>query len=293
MIFNAAPIHYIECHGEEGLSIAMQVQAQIQVTTATAEIDERYRLSSLLDHGQEKQVYRGWDRREQQEVAICRYPSKVRDSQACWQELQELLALPRHRNVMQIHEILLFEEEIYMVCELFIKGDLSGIITRGIEWLAVLSLASDLASGLDHIHGNGFLHRDVKPSNAFISERGAVIGDFDMACRAAVQVELECCRGTPAYMAPEKIKGEEDTESSDIYALGCTVYELATGARVFSGNGTVSGSLRNHLHAEPARPSADAAVPAWFDQLVLAMLDKAPSNRPSAKAVAAELNDHA
>jgi serine/threonine-protein kinase len=252
----------------------------------------QYRVSSVLDCGQQKRVYAAWDTAAKRRVAICEFHNVDGVSQDCWQELGALAALPRHRNVIEIYKLLACDDVLYMVCELYEDGNLSQLISKGVKWPLARALALGLASGLGHIHENGFLHRDLKPSNAFVDGRHAAIGDFGMACPISGCDLQTCCEGTPAYLAPELIRGEPGSAASDVYALGCIVFEIATGRSAFADDCTVYETLRRHLNKSPPRPSALADVPCWLDDLVFALLDKDPASRPDANTVTEELEGH-
>src|SRR5690606_39229389 len=133
-----------------------------------------------------------------------------------------------------------------------------------------------LCGPLAFVHGEGLVHRDLKPENVVISENGApVLVDFGLAVRVAgadpgrevVDIAGRAL-GTPAYMAPEQIRGELVDARADLYALGCMLYECVTGAVPFEG--APGQVLRMHLEQQPPPPSVYVdGLPPALDALVL------------------------
>jgi serine/threonine protein kinase len=148
----------------------------------------------------------------------------------------------------------------------------------------VMSLTTDLADALEALRARGLVHRDVKPANVLLDERGAAaLTDFGLA-RAIAETVLTrtgAVVGTVDYLAPELIRGEEPSHSSDIYALGCLVYECLSGAPPFADKPYVE-ALVAHVKDQP--PDVREFVPelsegvAWA---VLRALAKDPRQRPS------------
>ena len=158
---------------------------------------------------------------------------------------------------------------------------------------AVLRLADEVASGLNALHGNGLVHRDIKASNIMIAEDGAAaLTDFGLAKGRAYTVLTAPGQvlGTLDYLAPELIRGHPATPASDIYAFGCTVYECVAGKTPFAHHGGFQKGIA-HLEEEPPDPGAER--PDWppaMSEPLLATLQKEPSLRPeTATAFAAGL----
>lgn len=144
---------------------------------------------------------------------------------------------------------------------------------------------------LAEAHGTGLVHRDVKPANLFASRLGAEVDflkvlDFGLVSwrdegRATEGAEGSLS-GTPAYVAPELVRGEPADARADVYALGCVTYFLLTGHTVFEGDNAVA-VLHAHVHEAPRPPSSRGAgdVPPAFEALVMRCLEKDPSRRPA------------
>lgn len=157
--------------------------------------------------------------------------------------------------------------------------------SKGIPFEEVLRLSRALCDGLAYLHGEGLVHRDLKPDNIILRDgEQPVLVDFGLASvqRARTREKLDVREdfvGTAAYMAPEIIRGETADARADLYALGCILFELATGQRPFPAY-TTEAMLRGHLEASPPRPSGRVpTLPKAFDQLVEKLLRKDPRER--------------
>lgn len=166
----------------------------------------------------------------------------------------------------------------------YLEGEsLAGTLTRrhSLPPGEVARVLGGCADGLAAAHLAGVLHRDVKPSNIVLSERGAVLADFGISQGLGDDRLTDPGRvmGTAEYLAPELIEGAPASPSSDIYALGICAFEALTGAPPFRGDGVVA-TARAHVDL-PVPPLPDD-VPDFLRTLVTAMLAKDPGARPSA-----------
>jgi serine/threonine protein kinase len=158
----------------------------------------------------------------------------------------------------------------------------------------VLPIVTQLCLALEHLHGHGFVHRDIKPTNVMVGPRGRVtLFDFGLACRARAAgggpEGRDICVGTMEYAAPEQICGTGVDGRADIYALGCMLYELCTGQRPFDGDSSHAVAERQ-LRCAPRPPSELVAdMPGALEELLLRMLAKRADERP---ATAAEVSQH-
>jgi serine/threonine-protein kinase len=148
----------------------------------------------------------------------------------------------------------------------------------------VLDLAAQLGRGLDALHRQRIIHRDVKPSNVLLDGEGtAALTDFGLA-RAADSTRLTAdgqILGTPHYLAPELIEGQEATRASDVYALGCVLYECLTGEPPF-GHRRLAEIGFAHLTEAPRDPRAlRPELSPQVAHAALAALEKDPAARPT------------
>ena len=147
----------------------------------------------------------------------------------------------------------------------------------------VIRLVAEIAAGLDALHAAHIVHRDVKPANVMLDEHAsALLTDYGLAKGRAYTVLTRPgeVMGTLDYIAPELISGEEARAESDIYALGCLVYECLTGAAPFAKR-TIFEVAVAHLEAEPSDPcSSRDDMPPQLGWAVLQALAKKPQERP-------------
>ena len=147
----------------------------------------------------------------------------------------------------------------------------------------VLRLAAEIGTGLDALHREGLVHRDIKPSNVMLHENGrAAITDFGLAKGPAYTVLTKPGQvmGTLDYLAPELIRGEPAAPASDVYALGCVMYECVTGAPPFGGKSLFELGTA-HLNEVPPDPlELRPELPGSFAWALLRALEKEPSRRP-------------
>jgi serine/threonine-protein kinase len=184
-----------------------------------------------------------------------------------------------HPNIVTIYDV----GENFFVMEL-VKGEtLQAYLSRkgAVEPEEALKIVAPVASALDYAHGRGVVHRDVKPANIMLTERGVPkLMDFGLAkTDATVLTRAGQSLGSPAYMPPEQIQGFEPTARADLYSLAVVTYELLTGSRPFSGK-NITTLLHQVVHAEPAPPRQfNAALPLRYDELFARALSKNPEER--------------
>jgi len=188
-------------------------------------------------------------------------------------------------------------EDAFIVMEYFSGGTVADELRaassggRRVPRDSALRWLREAASGLDHAHAAGIVHRDVKPANLLLDghERLAV-GDFGIARLAddTPMTQTGQLLGTAAYLSPEQAHGQPATAASDRYAFAVVAYELLTGTRPFAG-GPPTAQVRQHAEAQPLRASEAApGLPTAIDRVFSRGLAKEPGERPGS---AAELVD--
>ena len=160
----------------------------------------------------------------------------------------------------------------------------NGYVAQGrLELKEILRIGMQAAAGLAAAHEQGLVHRDVKPANILL-EKGverAVLTDFGLA-RAADDVSMTrwgIIAGTPQYMSPEQARGEPLDGRSDLFSLGCVLYEMATGVSPFRADSTMATLRRLIDDPPPALSSLNAEFPSWFVRIVERLLEKDPAWR--------------
>jgi hypothetical protein len=246
------------------------------------------------------EVYRARDSRLGRDVAL----KVVNEALAADPELvrrfeqeAQLAGSLNHPNVVAVYDVGLHEGSAYLVTELLQGESLRSRLSRGrIPLQIALDWAGQMARGLAAAHARGVIHRDVKPDNVFISSDGHVkLLDFGIAklvegprveghhgilddtlTPAGGKTRTGAILGTPAYMSPEQIRGEQVDARTDIFSLGAVLHEMLSGQRPFPGASLVE-SGHAILHDEPL-PLPDA-LPSAVAQVVHRCLEKEPSRR--------------
>jgi serine/threonine-protein kinase len=257
---------------------------------------KRYRIVGLLGRGGMGEVYRADDLKLGQPVALKFLPAAVeRDQSRLERFLNEVRTALKvsHPNVCRVYDIGEVEGRHYLSME-YVDGEDMASLLRRIERLPqskAVQIARQLCAGVATAHEQGILHRDLKPANVMIDGRGrAKITDFGLAGLVEGIEGAEIKAGTPAYMAPEQLSGQEVSVRSDIYSLGLVLYELLTGKRAFDAK-TPGEIARLQLESTPTSPSShvDGMDPA-VERVILRCLEPNPQARPeSVMAVAAAL----
>jgi len=192
----------------------------------------------------------------------------------------------KHPNIVPCYGGGKIGEQQFLAMELVEGGSLAGLLKkRGkLPWEEVISFGLQICSALEHAHEHGIIHRDLKPPNLLLTKDGKVkLADFGIARDSDATALTAAGRtvGTFAYMAPEQIKGTpEVSQKTDLYALGCVLYELLTGAPPFTSE-TAGELLFQHMEKKPVRVSTLVLdCPIWLDILLGQLLEKDPEKRP-------------
>jgi serine/threonine protein kinase len=242
-----------------------------------------YRLRRLLGEGALGLVYAAVGEDGAAVAVKLLRPERAEDAAARARFVREarLAARIQSRHVVPVLEV----GDSYLVLPYYPRGSLARLLREEgtVSLDRTVRLAAELGRGLDALHEHGILHRDVKPSNVLLAEDGtAALSDFGLA-RASDSTRITRdgqLVGTPHYLAPELIEGAEATRASDLYALGCLLYECVAGQPPFTGRPAEIGFA--HLTEPPPDPrerrpklSEDVAL------ALLAALEKDPQARPT------------
>lgn len=259
-------------------------------------LGDRYRLVRQLGEGGMGQVWEAQDETLDRNVAVkvisllAGGGSRGDEVRARFLREARITARLQHPNIVTIHDLgetgAGNERVPFLVMELVRGEGLDTMLRRGVVTLADAARWGALISdALAVAHAAGIMHRDIKPSNILIMPSGTVkVLDFGIARAADPYATTDRLTqtgfivGTPPYMAPEQARGFPEPRS-DLYALGCLLFELITGQLPFQAPDTV-GYLSAHLTQEPPTPSSvSTGVPSGWDDLVLRLLEKDPAQR--------------
>ena len=238
---------------------------------------DRYRVISLIGRGGMGEVYRATDLTLNQPVALKFLPTATVGRPDLLERFHGEVRIARqvsHPNVCRVYDIGAVDGAAFISMEYVDGEDLAGLLRRigRLPTDKALEIARKLCAGLAAAHAKGVLHRDLKPANIMIDGRGQVlIMDFGLAAIADQMAGVGVLEGTPAYMAPEQLAGQEVTERSDIYALGLVLFEIFTGQRAFKS------ADRSTV---PSASSASRDVDPVVERVIARCLDPDPTTRP-------------
>lgn len=245
-----------------------------------------YRLLSRVASGAQATVYRATDMRNKRLVALKVLDPRLASDSSHRKRLDRearLAASLDHPNIVKILDIGEEGGTPYIAME-YLWRSLDEVIEResGLPGERVAQIGADISSGLDAAHRAGIIHRDVKPHNVLMTTDGvAQLTDFGIAhARDLTALTRTGARlGTPHYMSPEQVDGGSADERSDIYALGCVMYHMLTGAPPFKGESAMA-VMRMHLDATPAPLSARAdGVDSRLARIIERCMAKNPADR--------------
>ena len=249
----------------------------------------QYRVLARIGAGGMGVVYRAHDTRLDRDVALKVLPdefSQDRDLLARAEREARLLASLNHPNIAVIHDMTEYEGLRCLVLE-YIRGEtLAERLKRGpVPVNEALNICHQVAQALEAAHGQGIVHRDVKPGNVMVTTNGVVkVLDFGLAKSSgeggsATDRELHSMTqtgiifGTPAYMSPEQVRGQPGDKQADIFAFGCILFELLSGRGPFSGE-SLADVLASILKVEPDWLSLPPDTPPRVRDLLQSCLQK-------------------
>ncbi len=254
-----------------------------------------YEILDKLGQGGMGEVWRARDERLNRTVAVKILPPELANDpqrRARFEQEARALAALNHPNIVSVYDIGNDDGRSYIVSE-FVDGEpLRAVIDRGaLPVRKLIDYTVQIAEALAAAHDLGIVHRDLKPENIMLTRTGRVkVLDFGLAKQnappsgeklatsALTLSQPGTVMGTAGYMSPEQVRGEPVDARSDIFSLGCVLYEMITGRRAFEGPSAVE-TMHAVLREEPAELAADAALPPALAPIVRRCLEKLPAQR--------------
>jgi beta-lactam-binding protein with PASTA domain/predicted Ser/Thr protein kinase len=257
----------------------------------------RYVLAGLLGSGGMAEVELAYDERLDRQVALKllhqRYASDDAFVARFRREAQAAASL-NHPNIVGVYDTGDDDGRPFIVMEYVAGRSLRDVLAReGVLPQRTAEIAVDAALALHYAAERGLVHRDVKPGNILISDEGQVkVTDFGIAraVNAETVTQTAAVFGTAAYVAPEQAQGGQVDARTDVYALGCVLYEMLTGRQPFAGDSAVAVAYK-HVSEAPVPPSRlSREVSPQLEAVTLKAMAKAPADRyQSAREFAADL----
>ncbi|HET7506069.1 MAG TPA: protein kinase, partial [Kofleriaceae bacterium] len=275
-------------------------EAPAELALIGREIAGRYRMLAKLGEGGMGAVYRAEQISLKRTVAVKLLRPDVVGNQVLLRRFNaeaEAIAKLSHPNTVNIYDFGQDGDGTLFIAMEYIEGrSLRSVIQREapVPPRRALAIAMQVAASLTDAHAHAIIHRDLKPDNVMLQDRGrerdvARVLDFGIAklrddTRATqmAMTQQGDMLGTPQYMAPEQIRAERVDGRTDIYALGCMLYEMVTARLPYEAT-TIMAMLSKHLLESPVAPSQrrpELGLPVALDQLILAAMAKDPAARP-------------
>jgi Tol biopolymer transport system component len=268
-----------------------------------------YEIVAPLGAGGMGEVYRARDTRLGRDVAVKVLPEHLSSNpeiRARFEREARAVSSLNHPHICTLHDVGREGPTDYLVMELVEGETLAQRLTRGpLPPADVLKVGAQIADALDRAHRAGVTHRDLKPGNVMLTKSGAKLMDFGLARATGLGAPSELTSsptvaapltaegtilGTFQYMAPEQLEGHESDARADLWALGCVLYEMATGKRAFEG--ATQASLISSIMRDQPRAMSELSrlTPKRLERVVKQCLAKDPDERwQSARDVVHEL----
>lgn len=196
----------------------------------------KYRVDEQIAKGGMATVYKGWQSNMNRPVAIKMLPPQFTHDDTFLERFYreaEVVASLQHPHILPVYDFGEYDNCPYLVMAYLNGGTLADLISEGpMDAREVGHLVQQMADALDYAHSKGIIHRDFKPSNVLLDERGnTYLADFGLAklVETASEITGTAIIGTPTYMAPEQVTAAELTPAADIYALGVTIFQMLSG----------------------------------------------------------------
>ncbi|WP_205325861.1 Stk1 family PASTA domain-containing Ser/Thr kinase [Glycomyces sp. YM15] len=259
------------------------------MTTEPRLLGGRYEIGEVVGYGGMAEVHRGRDLRLGRDVAVKLLRADLSRDESFlirFQREAQNSASLNHPNIVAVFDTGEDAGIPYMVME-FVNGRTlkEVLMAEGrFDPATACEVVADMCSALDFSHKHHIIHRDVKPGNVMLSDTNQVkVMDFGiaraLASGQATMTQTSAVIGTAQYLSPEQARGETVDARSDVYAVGCVLYELLVGHPPFTGDNPVSVAYQ-HVREEARPPSElNPAIPASVDAVIMKALAKNPENR--------------
>ncbi len=260
---------------------------------------DRYRIERELGAGGMATVYLARDLRHDRDVALKVLHAELAETLGRQRFLREIrmAAGLTHPHILPLYDSGEAGGFLYFVMPVMKGQTLRDRLLQEnqVSVESAVRIVTEVADALDYAHRQDVVHRDIKPENILLHEGHAVVADFGIgkaliaaASETTTYTQVGVTVGTPAYMSPEQAAGDPVDGRSDLFALGCVLYEMLTGQPAFSGPTVQSLIASRFVHTPPDVSTIRTAVPRALSSLVSRLLAKAPEERLSSGAQVVE-----
>jgi serine/threonine protein kinase/tetratricopeptide (TPR) repeat protein len=252
-------------------------------------LGKTYPLEREIGRGGMATVYLAQDTKHHRSVALKVLHPELAATLGSERFLREIQIAARlqHPHIMPLYDSGQADTLLYYVMP-FVEGEsLRDRLNHGspLPVEDAVRIGRDLAAALDYAHRQGVVHRDIKPENVMLHEGEAMVTDFGIAKALSAAgdenlTQLGMAVGTPAYMSPEQASGEREPDGrSDIYSLGCVLYEMLTGSAPFTGATAQATIMKRFTEPVPSVQASRSAVSADLEQVVAKAMAQDPADR--------------
>ncbi len=249
-------------------------------------LDDRYEILDVLGIGGMAVVYKARCRRLNRLVAIKILKDEFSQDEEFRRRFHaesQAVAMLSHPNIVSVYDVSSSDEADFIVMELIDGITLKQYMEKKgvLNWKETLHFAIQIAKALEHAHGRGIVHRDIKPHNVMVLKNGSVkVADFGIAqVNTNSSTMTTEALGSVHYISPEQAKGGRVDDRSDLYSLGIVMYEMITGRVPYDGDSPVSIAIQ-HINGGAAKPTeVNPGVPKGLEQIIMKALALAPRDR--------------
>ena len=249
-------------------------------------LDGRYEILEAIGFGGMAVVYKARCHRLNRLVAVKILKdelSKDEEFRNRFHAESQAVAMLSHPNIMAVYDVSTHDEADYIVMELIDGITLKQYMEKKgtLNWKETLHFAMQIAKALEHAHGRGIVHRDIKPHNIMLLKNGAVkVTDFGIARLMSQSNTLtKEALGSVHYISPEQAKGGRVDNRSDLYSLGVVMYEMMTGRAPYDGDSPVAVAIQ-HINGGAVMPSVlNPNIPGGLEQIIMKCMTTDPAQR--------------